>query len=229
MSTVDELLQEIFAGKHPNLQQELAGWVRESRRYKAFATQYHDKIRAKLRHAQGDAGIQDVRAELATAALLLRDEHLALQYEAYAAAKQRGPDFTVTFKGHTPFNVEVRHVRSTEWNNDEAARQAKVIAILCDKVGQMPPSIVNLLWLAVEHAISEADIAQATATLLQKAASKDEAFFTRQRFDSAADFLRQYRHLSGVVLRHEGTSVVVTNAQARHKVPPEIIRMIVAL
>lgn len=228
MSTVDTLLQEIFAGQHLALQAEFAGWLRDSRRFKAFATQYRDKIRAKLRGAQGDAGILDMRAELATAALLLREDRFALQYEAYAAAKQRGPDFTVTFKGHTLFNVEVRRIRSREWD-DEAARQAKLIAILCDKVGQMPPSIVNLLWLTAERPLVEIDITQATTTLMQKAASKDEAFFTQRGFASAADFLRQYRHLSAIILRHDGVSVVVLNAQARHKAPPDIVKAIVGL
>ena len=57
---------------------------------------------------QDEGGLKDLRAELETAVLLLRDERFTLEYEKYVATKQRGQDFTVTFKTHTPFNVEVR-------------------------------------------------------------------------------------------------------------------------
>src|SRR6185369_2610002 len=93
-------------------------------------------------------GMNDLRAELETAALLLREERFTLEYEKYAALKQRGPDFTVTFKTHTPFNVEVRRIRSLELDDENAeARIGKLMSVLCEKVRQMPPSIVNLLWL----------------------------------------------------------------------------------
>ncbi len=114
MPTLDDLIDDIFDGKTPGFRPEFESWVRGSRRYKAFASEYRGKIRAKLRNAGDDDGLQDVRAELETAAVLLRDASFTLEYEKYAAAKQRGPDFTVTFKTHTPFNVEVRRIHSLE-------------------------------------------------------------------------------------------------------------------
>ena len=227
MSTLDDLLDDIFDGQRPAFYPEFVGWVRGSRRYRAFALSYRTKIRAKLKHVGDEAGLLDLRAELETAVLLLREDRFTLEYETYAAAKQRGPDFTVTFKTHTPFNVEVRRVRSMELDDADAeARSAKLTAVLCDKVGQMPPSIVNLLWLAAEDVISTADLDRAATSLRQLAEHKDEAYFTRRGFESAAGFLKQYARLSGIVLHHPDENVLWLNALARHKAPPQIVTAI---
>ena len=156
MSTVDALVDEIFDGSAAPFAAEFGDWVRGSRRFKAFATEYRTKLRAKLRNARDEAALLDVRAEFETAALLLREPRFAVEYETYTAQKRRGPDFTVTFKTHIPFNVEVRRVRAVELDDADLNLDAipnKVMAVLCAKVGQMPPSIVNLLWLTPERAI----------------------------------------------------------------------------
>ncbi len=224
MTALDDLLTTIFDGQQPALASEFEVWVRQSRRFKAFATQYRGKIRTKLRNVRDDGGLKDVRAELETAALLLRDERFTVEYETYAAARQRGPDFTVTFRTHTRFNVEVRRVRSLELDDADAeARTAKLMAVLCDKVGQMPPSIVNLLWLIAEPETTEADLNRAVSTLRQLAERKTEDFFTRRGFASAADFLKQYRQLSGIVFHQPHQNTVWLNALARHKPPPDIV------
>lgn len=227
MTALDDLLDYIFDGEKPALYAEFEGWVRGSRRFKAFAIGYRGKIRAKLKSVRDEGGMKDLRAELETAALLLREERFALEYETYAASKQRGPDYTVTFKTHTPFNVEVRRIRSAELDDGDAeARTGKLMAVLCDKVGQMPPGIVNLLWLITEREISEADLTRAGTTLRQLAERKAEDFFTRRGFESAADFLKQYRQLSGIVARLSGETMVWLNSLARHKTPPEIVTAI---
>lgn len=227
MSTLDDLLDDIFDGKRSALYSEFEGWARDSRRFRAFAISYRSKIRAKLKNVHDEEGMKDLLAELETAALLLREDRFALEYEKYAASKQRGPDFTVTFKTHTLFNVEVRRIRSVELDDrDPETRIGKLIAVLCDKVGQMPPSIVNLLWLAAEGEISEADLTHAVAALRQLAEHKDEAFFNRRGFEGAVDFLRQYRRLSGIVLRQSGENVLWLNSLARHKAPQKIMAAI---
>jgi hypothetical protein len=224
MTRLDELLDYIFDGQKPALYHEFEGWVRGSRRFKAFAISYRAKIRAKLKNARDEHGLKDVRAELATAALLLREDRFTLEYEKYAAARQRGPDFTVMFKTHTRFNVEVRRIRSVEWDaEDTEARLTKLMAVLCDKVGQMPPGLVNLLWLTSERALSEADLTRAVVTLRQLAERKAEEFFTQRRFKSAADFLRQYQQLSAIVLRQPDENLLWLNSLARHKAPPDIV------
>jgi len=223
MAALDDLLDYLFDGQRPALYPEFEGWLRGSRRFHAFAHTYRGKIRAKLRNARDQEGLKDVRAELETAALLLRDDRFTLEYEKYAASKQRGPDFTVTFKTHTPFNVEVRRIRGVELEEGDAeARLAKLVTVLGDKVRQMPPSIINLLWLIAEDDVTETDVAQAAATLRQLAERKVELFFTRRGFESAGDFLKQYGRLSGVIVRQSGEPVLWLNPLARHKAPPEI-------
>jgi hypothetical protein len=227
MTALDDLLDDIFDGKQPTFYPEFEGWVRGSRRYKAFAADYRSKIRAKLRNARDEAGMVDLRAELETAALLLRDHRFTLEYEKYAAARQRGPDFTVTFRTRTLFNVEVRRVRSIELDEGDAEmRVGKLMAVLCDKAGQMPPSIINLLWLTADGALTEADLSSAAATLRQLAERKVEDFFMRRGFASAADFLKQYRQLSGIVLHQPESNVLWLNGLARHKTPPDIVTAI---
>jgi hypothetical protein len=227
MTTLDELLAYTFDGGKPALYTEFEGWVRESRRFRAFATSYRGKIRAKMKSARDEGGMLDLRAELQAAVLLLREERFTLEYEKYAASKQRGPDFTVTFKTHTSFNVEVRRIRSAELpGRDAEARSGKLMAVLCDKVGQMPPSSVNLLWLVAEGKIAEADLTGATTTLRQQAERKAEDFFVRRGFASAAGFLKQYGRLSGIVVRQSGENMLWLNALARHKTPPEIVTAI---
>ena len=145
MTTVDELLDAIFEHKHPSLYPDFERWVRSSRRFRAFAVTYQTKIRSKLKRVQDEGGMQDLRAELETAASLLRDERFTLEYEKYAASKHRGPDFTVTCRTHTPFNVEVRRICFLELGEgDSEAQIRKVMAVLCEKVGQMPAGIINL-------------------------------------------------------------------------------------
>lgn len=227
MSTIDDLLERIFDGKHTAFYDEFEEWVRNSRRFQSFATGYQAKIKAKLKNARGESGLQDVRAELLAAAILLREERFTVEYERYAASKQRGPDLTVTFKTHTPFNVEVRRIRAVEGADEEAeARANKLVSVMCDKANQMPPGIINMLWLVGEWEISEADLNRAAAALRQAVERKDDSFFARRGFDGAGDFLKRYRQLSGIVVHQPGQCAVWLNAFARHKAPPELINAI---
>lgn len=227
MTTVDQVMDSIFGGKRPLLASEFEKWARESRRFRTFAVAYHTKIRAKRKNVRDEGGMQDLRAELETAVLLLRSERFTLEYEKYAAAKQRGPDFTVTYRGHTRFNVEVRRIRKGEWDGqDSEARSIKLMAVLCEKLRQMPPSIVNLVWLFAEREMSEADLTRAVMTLRQLAELQVQEFFTRRGFASAADFFKQYQRLSGIVLQQGDGNVVWLNTLARHPVPQDIVTTI---
>jgi hypothetical protein len=220
--TRDELLDYIFDGDRPALYAEFEVWLRDSRRFKTFADTYRSKIRAKLKNARHDGGWQDVRAELLAAALLLREERFTLEYERYAAAKQRGPDFTVTFKTHTPFNVEVRRVRGELEEGESDASASKLTLIIADKARQMPPGIVNLLWLVGERATLNDNLILAVMALRQAVERKDDSFFTPRGFAGAGDFLRQYRQLSGIVIHQPNQQVVWLNSFARNRVPAEI-------
>lgn len=249
MGAVDDLLAQIFdqifngqqLGLYGEFRSEFASWVRDSRRFREFAASNRAKIRAKLKSARDEGGLLDVRAELQAALLLLGEERFTLEYEAYAAAKQRGPDFTVTFKTHTPFNVEVRRIRATDLNTgdvrpgengDIAAPDAvsshtgKLMAVLCDKVGQMPPSIVNLLWLAAGGRLADADIIMAVTALRRLAEHKDDDFFVRRGFVNTGDFVKRYGRLSGIVVHQGGRTTVWLNGLARHRPPREIVAAI---
>lgn len=223
MSDVDDLLAYIFEGKTSPLSSEFAGWLRDSRRFQVFAGIYRDKIRSKVRNAREADGLRDVRAELSAAAALLHEERFTLAYETYIASKQRGPDFTVTFKTHTPFNVEVRRVRGLETDDAADARVGKLVGVMCDKVGQMPAGIVNWLWLTSEVPITEEDLLATGLLLRQLAERKVEPFFTGRGFESAADFLKQYQRLSGIIVAGDGGNVLWLNPLARQKAPPEIV------
>jgi hypothetical protein len=223
MAPLDDLLAEIFGGRRGPLCYELEEWLRASRRFEAFVTAHRAKIRAKLKYARDTEGGLDVCAELEAAARLLREKSFTLEYERYAALRERGPDFTVTFKTHTPFNVEVRRVRGSELAEaGPEAQIAKLVAVLCDKVGQMPPAIRNVLWLTAENGIPEPSLAGATLLLRQLAERRVDNFFTQRGFEGAADFLRQYQRLNAVVLP-QPEAVVWANPLARAKLPGEIV------
>ncbi len=227
MAELDDLLAGIFDGNSQALYADFERWVRGSRRFRAFATSYRTKIRAKLKNVRDAGGMQDLRAELAVAELLLHDERFTVEYENYAALKQRGPDFTVMFKTHTPFNVEVRHIRDTDLGDGDAqTRTAKLVAVLCDKAAQMPPRIVNLLWLASDRELPEAEVTGATSVLRVLAERKEDAFFARFGYEDAGDFLRRYSRLSGIVVREAGEITLWQNPLARHKLPQEIANAI---
>lgn len=227
MPTIDELLDSIFGHKRPSFYAEFANWVRSSRRFKGLTVTYQTKMRAKLQRVPDEDSMQDLRAELEAAVQLLGDERFTLEYEKYAASKQRGPDFTVTFKTHTPFNVEVRRIRRAEWDQaDHDARTFKLVTVLCEKLGQLPPSIVNLLWLTSDYTITLDDLARAITTLRQLADSQDTEFLTRRGFQNTADFYKQLRRLSAIILHQPDGNRVWLNLLAKHKPLPEIVTVI---
>jgi hypothetical protein len=223
MNTVDELLSNIFEGKKTGFYTDFEGWVKASRRFKAFAISQRSKIRTKLKSARDAEQMKDLRAELETAMLLLREEKFTLEYEKYAALRQRGPDYTVTFKTHTPFNIEVRRIRSLEFEGDSEARVSKLMAVVSEKTRQMPPSVVNFIWLFAERDIDEEELNLANITLRQLAERKVEDYFTKRGFMNAADFLKQYRQLSGIVLHQSSENLLWLNSLAKHKAPPELL------
>lgn len=226
MTTLNELLDYIFDKKKNAFYSEFEAWLKNSRRFKVFAIEYRGKIRTKIKNVADEAGMKDLRAELESAVLLLQMDSFSLEYEKYAALKQRGPDYTVTFKTHTPFNIEIRRLRNRETDEDSAARIIKLIEVLADKVGQMPPSIVNLLWLKSERELSLEELNLATKALQDLANKKQEEFFTKRGFKNAADFLKHYRQLSGILIEQNGKFSLWQNNSAQHKIPSDIVKVI---
>ena len=120
---------------------ELTGWLAGSARFRTFAEAHRDKIRKKLRSAVESEALRDVRAELQAAHLLLADRRIELAFEAYGSGK-RGPDFTVTFRGERPFNLEVTRLR----RGPEAGFEGSLLT----KLRQLPPSAPNAVLVAIE-------------------------------------------------------------------------------
>lgn len=221
---VAALLAELDAAEDQTLREACVRWAAASPRFRAFLAEYATKIARKLRTAEGAEGRRDVLLELYTAHRLLLDRRITLEYERYAADKTRGPDFTATFKTHTPFNVEVRRLRGA--NGGDFGRWASVIG---DKLRQMPPSITNVLLIGCDANLAPAlDAAEAMAHLRMLAERHHDDFFARRGFDTSKDYLRQLQRLSAIVLisRWEGASGAAAslwpNAQAKHPLPHDL-------
>jgi len=88
-SVIDELLTALFDGQSHLLAGRMAAWLASSRRFTAFVTTHHTKIRKKLRTAQEPESLRDLQLELETAYLLLRKRSLSLEYEP--GHPQHGP------------------------------------------------------------------------------------------------------------------------------------------
>ena len=163
--------------------------------------QYRDKIRKKIRGTRDEEGLRDLKLELEVAYLLLSERRFTLEYEKGGVGKQRGPDFRVTFKTHTPFNVEVKRIRASDADRAaEPPEYNRIASTVCQKIGQLTTGMINILVLASEGDLyHDADVAAAMLGLRTRAERKDDAFFTRRGFADASDFLKQYQRLSAVL------------------------------
>lgn len=217
----DDLIPYIFGNTKLPLAVQVAHWLQAAPRFRVFAETYRDKIRKKARRAADAEGYRDLQAELAVAYFLLQERRFVVEYEKYAAGKQRGPDFTVTYKTHLLFNVEVTRLRST---GGEGPELNKRVNTLCAKLGQLPPSSINVLVLVAEDApYSEGDLAAVARLLLDRVEHKDEDFFIRRNFLGARDFLKQYSRLSAIRLVGPGGAAFLwLYPQARHPLPPDL-------
>jgi hypothetical protein len=230
MKTI-ELLDYIFDDPRSAFARRFATWVNESTRFKAFAETYRDKIRKKLRISRDPESRKDVELELDIARRLLVDRRFALEYEKYGTGKQRGPDFTVTFRTHTPFNVEVTRMRAlaAAQVSEERSLAGRIATIISAKVGQMPPSIINVLVLSTtDPNYTPDDLESALKLLNDRVQQKDEEYFKRRGFLGSRDFSRQFARLSAILYLGPPTETSPapipfwSNRHARHPVPADI-------
>jgi len=205
---------------------ELAAWRAGSPRFRAFVEANGGKIHKKLREATDPDARRDVRTELLVARLLVADRRVSLAFEAYGAAG--GPDFTVTYGGERPFNVEVTRTR----------REGEALDIglpILTKLRQLPPSLPNLLVVAVSGgAPLDVDVEAGVRALRSRADRKEEAFFVGRGFASSRAFYERFLRLGGVVAWREaltdgeGASLWV-NRSARIPLPQRAARAVTAL
>src|SRR5215212_10871999 len=169
--TADELLTHIFASQTHALAAQFAVWVAASARFRAFAEQYRDKIRKKVRGTRDQEGLSDLAFELEIAYLLLSERRFAVEYEKGGVGKQRAPDFSVAFKTHMLFNVEVKRFRSMPAGQpDEPPEYSRIASTVCQKIGQLPAGMINILAISSDGARDHAsDVAAAMAGLRMRA------------------------------------------------------------
>jgi hypothetical protein len=209
-------------------------WL-QATRYRAFVDDQRDKIRRKVRGASDEESLRDLWAELAVAERLLRHRHVALEYERYAAEKHRGPDFTVTYTTKLRFNVEVRRLRTFP-------TMIRWLEVLCDKLGQMPASSINVLYVAASlpDAVRSApedqtsfDLAATMAQIRLAAERREDRLFQRCGIESdgrvapSRGYLQSLLRLSAIVLWQGwdtaigGRADIWKNDQAKFPIPRE--------
>lgn len=219
----NDLLPYIFPNTRLPLAVQFARWVQASPRFRAFAETHRDKIRKKVRGITEAEGYGDLQAELATAYFLVQERRFEVGYEKYGVGKQRGPDFSITYKTHTRFDVEVTRLRGGR-SGEVAPEPGKLANTLCAKLQQLLPSMVNVLVLVADDApYSEDDLASGLRLLQERVERKDDEFFTRRGFLGARDFVRHYSRLSAVrMVTPDAVPVLRLQPQARHPLPPDL-------
>jgi hypothetical protein len=224
---LDELMAYLFGADRSALAADVRSWLVASPRFRAFAENYRDKIRKKTRGMRDDEGRRDLSFELGVALRLLEEKRFTVEYEPYGMAV-RAPDFRVTFRTQVRFNVEVRRLRAAP-ASETPADPARLIRAICDKLGQLPPAMINVLVLGADGPASGADaLGPAMLWLQDRAAQKDEVLFQQRGFAGVRDFLRRYQRLSAALwLAGEPGAQAINvwrNPQARHPLPADLAR-----
>jgi|SRR5436190_3166092 len=230
----NDLVAYIFANTRLPLALQFAEWIQASPRFRAFAENYRDKIGKKVRGISDAEGYRDLQAELATAYWLVRERRFVVDYEKYGMGKQRGPDFSVTYKTHTRFDVEVTRLRGLEAG--EFPEPGKLANTLAVKLKQLPPSMINILVLVADNAKPDGDgpstdpeqaLVSALRLLQERAERKDDEFFVRRGFLGARDFFRYYGRLSAIrLVTPDAPPLLRLQPQGRHPLPPDLANLL---
>lgn len=243
---MDELLTYLFDGQSHLLAAPMATWLASSRRFTAFVTTHHTKIRKKLRTAHEPESLRDLQLELETAYLLLRERSLSLVYEPQHPELGRSPDFAVTFTTSLVFMVEVTRLQTahkrtlvyaqaqsgTTPSSDNALTFPPVgeglADTICSKLGQLLPQRSNILIVGIDPPFpTHSDIHAAMLRVQQRAERNDSTFWKRYRFRDRADFFHHYHQLSEVLVRGSQLQadepvVVWVNPQAKYPLPTKV-------
>ena len=226
---IDELLSYLFDKQSHPLAQPLADWLVSSRRFSAFVTAFRAKIRKKLRAAQEQENVLDLRLELATAYMLLQERTFSLVYEPQQPGQGRCPDFAVTFTSSLTFMLEVTRLRATPTSTPTSVRPADRLAdTICSKLGQLLPQRHNVLLVGVELLeLSSNQLNAALVHIQKRVEGNDTQLLQRHRFRDRADFFQHYRRLSEVLVREaqgppSTAPLVWTNPQARYSLPSKV-------
>jgi hypothetical protein len=218
--TTDQLVHHVAIRCRPGLQSELAHWLEQSPRFRAFITTHRDKVRKKLNTADDEDGRLDVRAELLVAHLIVADRRFELLFEAYGV-RRLGPDLTATFRANQRFNLEVTRLRATgdaktassEAPAADALLQepgpivARLANVITAKLRQLPGDTPNVLVIVARGLpLNEDSLIAAMRLLKTHTDRKDDAFFARRGLRDARNFYAQYLHLSGIFALDEASA-----------------------
>lgn len=207
----------LFA-RHPHpLEPPLQTWL-GSRRFAAFADEAKSKIRKKLRAAEEPESILDVRLELETAYLLLRERPFSVVYEPPAAGSARTPDFAVSYTSHSTFMLEVTRLRGD-------VKLERLEHAVCSKLGQLASERSNVLLTGVSNSLTDDELRTAMADLQRRAERHDAEVLKRSRLRDWSDFFRHTGRLSEMLTRNPqeaGALSVWTNPQANHPLSSKI-------
>jgi len=216
----------LFDNRSHPLRSQVAAWMAVSPRFAKFVDEYKNKIRKKIRVLNGDDMALDLLTELETAYLFLADRRFELSYEPYTAEKRRGPDFTVTWRTNLIFNLEV-----TRMHNNSGEIDGRLADVVCEKLGQMLPAMINLLAIVGGDQGSAPVLTAAMQHLKLLAEKRDPALYARQGYQTPADFFKGYERLSGILWRNGEDSPVVfwNNPQARHPLSKKVRNLLVGL
>lgn len=222
--SADELMASLFDRKPHPLAEAMEEWLGDSRRFADFARANETKIRKKLRSTREVEALQDLKLELETAHLLLRERALSLVYEP-PRENARNPDFAVSFTTSLTFMLEVTRLRL-----DESGRtlEERFIDVVCGKLRQLVPGTANVLLVGVEgKPPSEADVPGIMLRLQHRAEQHEAWLVQRYGFRDRADFFQQYYRLSALLVRpiplSTGAAVAVwDNPQAKHPLPSKV-------
>ena len=228
--TTGQLLSHIFTNTRLPLAVQFARWLEESPQFRTFAVKYRDKIRKKVRGITEAEGFRDLQTELATAYFLVQERRFLVEYEKYGTGKQRGPDFSVTYKTHIRFDAEVTRVRGVQAGIPP--EPGKLAATLCAKLVQLQPGMINVLVVAADDAgysgnELESLLLSALRLLQERAEQKDEEYFTRRGFLGSRDFHRYFNRLSAIrLVAPDAPPVLRLQPQARHPLPPDLANLL---
>jgi competence CoiA-like predicted nuclease len=232
MTKQADLIAYIFKGQPHLLSGALQQWMESSSRFTTFVETYRDKIRKKIRVIREPESALDLHGELEVAYCLLNDRRLAVEYEPYASAKRRSPDFAVTYRDNLVFNIEVARIRVEEneiGEIDLPRKEERILRILLDKLEQMQPGMANLLVIHTREELARSiDLDRFMQEVKTRVEGKDPAFYAISRYAKPAAFYKDFLHLSGILFWSAEAQLWV-NKQARPGLDEKVLRLISSL
>jgi len=148
---VNKKVEYLTGGREHTISKTLDYWIRKSKRYEDFVTQYREKIRKKCLTAKSFEDLEDIRFELEIPYLLLLDERFDVQYEKYGIGTKRSPDFTVIFENVIEFNIEVKRIREAILGQ----RFNKWLEEVVDEITKVPSTLAFSIDMALADGTSE--------------------------------------------------------------------------